>query len=277
MERAGKLLQDEELQEAMKDSGLGTPATRASIIERLKDMDYIVGVGKELQPTAKGSSLIHYLPVPALKSPEMTGQWEHKLHKVEEGELTATRFMAEMTCFVSDMVSRCLQGEKMITEVAPATVDQAEQVEDGSTCSKQVPSLDWGRCPLCGGVISENSRGYGCSNWRSNPPCRFVIWKTIAKKKLTPNQVRMLLTKGKTSLIKGFTSNKGSKFSAFLKIQEGKVVFEFDGASSAGVKSAATGSDKPTSVTAKSLSDKRVRSRSAKTGSTGPNSSNEQS
>lgn len=246
MERAGKLVLDEEFQEAMKDSGLGTPATRAAIIERLKTMDYIVSLGKELQPTPKGTALIHYLPVPSLKSPEMTGQWEYKLHKVEEGELTAKRFMTEMTCFVSDMVSRCLQGERMITEEAPVKVTErateksqqtSESVDDDDevqTDSKiqlnnKIQASEWGSCPLCGGTITENNRGYGCSNWHGSPPCRFVIWKTIAKKKLTPNQVRMLLSKGKTSLIKGFVSTKGTKFSAHLKLQESKVVFEFAG------------------------------------------------
>jgi len=208
MEGAGKLMEDDELREAMKDSGLGTPATRAATIERLKQVEYIRVEGKTLYPTAKGEQLIELITMPALVSPELTGSWEKRLSEMELGKDDPQAFMEDVAHMARTLVAEVAASEsKEITKPVRGPL---------------------GSCPLCGGDVIEGKRAYGCSNWKPEAGgCKFAVWKIIAKKRITLNQAKELLTKGKTSKLKGFVSKKGKKFSAALVIQDGKVQFEF--------------------------------------------------
>lgn len=208
MEGAGKLVEDDELREAMKDAGLGTPATRAAIIERLKKVEYIQVEGKTLYPTPKGEQLIDLVTMPALVSPELTGSWEKRLADMELGKDDPHQFMQDVESMVRSLV---------------AEVGASERAQIAKPIREPL-----GKCPLCGGDVIEGKRAYGCSKWKpADGGCKFVIWKTIAKKRITANQASQLLSKGKTPKLKGFVSSKGKKFSAALVLQDGKVQFEF--------------------------------------------------
>lgn len=208
MEGAGKLIDDDELREAMKETGLGTPATRAAIIERLKQVGYIEADGKTLRPTEKGEELIARINLPVLLSPELTGQWEKRLRDIEQSKESPMAFMTG------------------VTALTMALIEAARKSDAGSFRQLEYGAL--GKCPLCGGDVIENRKAYGCSNWRpENGGCKFAIWKKIAKKRITRNQARELLSKGQTNVLRGFVSKNGKKFSARLKLESGEVVFEF--------------------------------------------------
>jgi DNA topoisomerase-3 len=214
METAGKLIEDEELREAMKESGLGTPATRAETIETLIRREYIERVGKDLQATPKGLQVITMLEQHKLTSPELTGDWERRLAEIEHGRADRGAFMSEIEDFARETVEQiaALDREKL----------RPERVELGP-------------CPRCGAetgeVIRENSRAYGCTSWKSReePGCGFVIWKRVAGRTLTPELARQLIEEGRTrDVLTGFRSRNGKPFRARLVLNsEGKTEFEF--------------------------------------------------
>jgi len=214
METAGKLIDDEELREAMKESGLGTPATRAETIETLIRREYIERAGKDLTPTPKGLQVITMLEEHPLTSPELTGDWEKRLTDIEHGDDDRSKFIKDIEDFTRATVEKiaALDKEKL----------RPERVELGP-------------CPRCGAVtgeiIRENSKAYGCTSWKSReePGCGFVIWKRVAGRTLTPELARQLLEEGKTKeVISGFRSRAGKPFRARLVLNgEGKVEFDF--------------------------------------------------
>jgi DNA topoisomerase III len=214
METAGKLIDDEELREAMKDSGLGTPATRAETIETLIRREYIERVGKDLQATPKGIQVITMLEEHKLTSPELTGDWEHKLSDIEHGQGDRNAFMQGIADFTKETVERiaALDKEKL----------RPERVELGP-------------CPRCGAetgeIIRENSKAYGCTSWKSReePGCGFVIWKRVASRTLTPEIARQLIEERRTrEVLSGFRSRGGKPFRARLVLNdEDKIEFEF--------------------------------------------------
>jgi DNA topoisomerase-3 len=210
METAGKLIDDEELREAMKERGLGTPATRAETIETLIRREYVERVGKDLQATPKGLQVITMLEEHPLTSPELTGDWEKRLTDIEHGSGDRKGFMREIEGFTRSTVERiaALDREKL----------RPERVELGP-------------CPRCGETIRENSRAYGCTSWKSRdePGCGFVIWKRVAGRTLTPEVARQLLEEGRTrDVLSGFRSKAGKPFRARLVLNgEGKIEFEF--------------------------------------------------
>lgn len=209
METAGKLVDSEELRLLMKDSGLGTPATRAGIIEKLIRTGYVERNKKTLIPTEKGIYLIKNLPCEELKSPEMTGLWEKRINDVEKGK-------DNIESFISDIKKQtkiiCNSIIKTTTEndVKPFIVQES----------------DYGKCPLCGGNVIKTKWGYGCSNY-SSTKCSFSISGIICGKKITPTIVKKLLTKGTTGKMDGFKSKAGKSFSMTLKLIDGKTEFEF--------------------------------------------------
>jgi len=205
MENAGKMVEDEELRERMKENGLGTPATRAAIIERLLTVGYIERKGKSLVPTAKGMALLEIMPE-KLKSPELTGEWEKKLYDIERGKLEPKQYIDEIKSYTKEIVH--LAGNSKSNTIA----GEGRKIV--------------GKCPLCGENVTENKKGYGCSAWRTSG-CKFFLGK-IAGKKLSERQVKSLLEQGQTGIIKGFTSKKGTKFAAALKIDGGKITFVFE-------------------------------------------------
>ncbi|MFZ1997041.1 MAG: DNA topoisomerase 3, partial [Solirubrobacteraceae bacterium] len=157
METAGKLVDEEELREAMKDSGIGTPATRAAIIERLLQVGYIERDGRALVVTEKGLNVIRLLGEHPLTSPGLTGDWEHRLSNIEIGRDSREKFMGDIVKFTEDTV-----GEL-----------------DTKLKDVRIPRANLGPCPVCGRDINENRKGYSC--WgREDPGCGFVIWKAKA-------------------------------------------------------------------------------------------------
>ena len=214
METAGKLIDDEELREAMKESGLGTPATRAETIETLIRREYIERGGKDLMPTPKGLQVITMLEEHPLTSPELTGSWEKRLTDIEHGEEDRSKFIGD------------------IAEFTRATVEKIAELDKEKLRPERV---ELGPCPRCGAetgeIIKENSKAYGCTSWKSREEtgCGFVIWKRVAGRTLTPEIARQLLEEGKTKeVISGFRSRAGKPFRARLVLNdEGKVEFDF--------------------------------------------------
>jgi DNA topoisomerase III len=221
METAGKEVEDAELREAMKDSGIGTPATRASIIERLVDVGYLEREGRALVATEKGIQVIRLLNSHPLTSASLTGDWEHRLGLIERGEDTRPAFMTDIAKFTTETVQE---------------LDKLKGV--------RIERAKLGPCPVCGREISENRKGYSCWS-REDPGCGFVIWKRKAGKSLPVAVAKELIESlrhsreaghdpgvGKTAkAVTGFRSRSGRTFRAKLKleqVEEGKWRVDFD-------------------------------------------------
>ncbi len=209
METAGKLVEEDEMREAMKESGIGTPATRAAIIERLIDVGYVEREGRALVATEKGTNVIKFLGEHALTSPSMTGDWEHRLGRIEEGEESRERFMSD------------------IAEFARETVGEL----DAKLKEVRIPRANLGPCPVCGHDIVENRKGFSCWS-REDPGCGFVIWKSKAGKTLPITVARELISTGRTEkAVTGFKGRSGRSFRAKLALmqtEDGKWRVEFD-------------------------------------------------
>jgi DNA topoisomerase-3 len=209
METAGKLVDDEELREAMKDSGIGTPATRAAIIERLIEVGYVERDGRSLVPTEKGMNVVRLLDEHPLTSPGLTGEWEHRLARIDSGEETRSAFMEDIRRFTG------------------ATVGEL----DAKLKGVRIPRMTLGPCPICGREIVENRKGYSCWS-RDDPGCGFVIWKAKAGKQLPPAVARELIQTGRTAKpVAGFKGRSGRSFRAKLALmqtEDGKWRVEFD-------------------------------------------------
>jgi DNA topoisomerase-3 len=205
MEGAGKLVEDEELREAMSQRGLGTPATRAAIIEGLLGDGYVLREGRDLSATSKGMALIHllrHMGVAVLTSPELTGEWEHKLKQMEAGQFDRLTFMEEIRGFTRDIVSK-----------AQGFTDDAEGA---------FPDLEV-TCPQCGkGPFKENVRQFKCRS------CGLSVWKSLAGRPLGRDEIITLLEKKIVGPLEGFRSRFGKPFSAELEFDaEFKLKFVF--------------------------------------------------
>lgn len=188
MENAGRFVEDEELREQMKDSGLGTPATRAAIIERLITVGYIVRKGKSLVPTEKGMKLIAVVP-PELRSPETTGKWEKGLSRIAKGKMETDTFMGSIKRYVNYLVE---QSKVRSTNVVFAA--ERNRFGKGKKRNTTAKNKSLGVCPVCGGDVLENSKSFYCARWRGG--CKFTIWKSDFEPygiKLTPEQITELL------------------------------------------------------------------------------------
>ncbi|MBM82656.1 MAG: DNA topoisomerase III [Planctomycetaceae bacterium] len=311
METAGKLVDDDELREAMKERGLGTPATRAAIIEILLKRQYITRSKKTLLATDLGRYLIAIIRDDRLKSPELTGRWEAKLRQIEAGQVEAAEFMDEIAAYTTEIINSSDQPEADETAwgKCPKCNNAIIQGKRGFGCSKwkdgcgfvlwreyqnhvfsdeeircllqfgnltkpgqenvmlkmtssgavvQIPvpsegqrnngkskwggkkrgskrsfgkksnskSKSIGNCPLCQADVAEQKISFSCTKWKEG--CKFVIWKTIAGKRISARTAKTLISKGATSTLKGFQSKAGKPFAAKLKLVEGKVEMEFD-------------------------------------------------
>lgn len=215
MEGAGKLVEDDELRAAMEAKGLGTPATRAATIEGLIREEYVNRDGRELVPTPKAFSLLfalHMLHIVELASPELTGEWEHKLKLIEQGKLTRSEFMKQISELVKRFVTVIKTGE--IPDVVYATVPAP--------------------CPKCGGVVQENYRKFECQKGD------FSIWKVTSGREWSPEEVAELITRRVVGPLTGFRSRQGKPFSAVVRLtDELRVEFDF------GNKSGAEGGPAP--------------------------------
>ena len=165
METAGRQIDDEALREAMKEKGLGTPATRATTIELLLTREYIQREKKQLFATDAGRFLLCLIQSPRLKSAEMTGEWEAQLKEIEHGRSEPQTFMRQIVEFTHQIVKD----------------SEAQQIDDTA----------YGNCPRCGAAVIEGKRGYGCSAWRQG--CPFVFWKEQHGITFTVSQIRELL------------------------------------------------------------------------------------
>jgi DNA topoisomerase-3 len=205
MEGAGKLIEDDELREAMREKGLGTPATRAQIIEGLIQEKYVHRDGRELTPTAKAFSLmtlLHGLGVPELFSPELTAEWEFKLAQMEHGKLKREQFMREIIRMTKHIVA---QAKNYESDTIPG---------DFATLSA--------RCPKCGGEVHEKYKKFQCQS------CDFGLWKIIAGRQLEIPEAEALLTDRQVGPLEGFRSKIGRPFAARLKLNDAnEVQFDF--------------------------------------------------
>ena len=318
METAGKSVDDEQLREALKSKGLGTPATRAAIIETLLRRRYILRDKKKLLATDLGRYLMAIVRDVELKSPELTGKWEAKLRDIEAKRLAPEQFMDEIAQYTARIIReaevgladdrswgncpRCgcpvIEGKRgygcsawkdgckfvlwpiykdrelepadirellqrhvlprpvelsagpmilaltdsgEVTEIAiPSPEQQAGKIKqkrsasggsrkhskkDGKRDSADAASDALGACPLCTAEVRERPKSYSCSGWKQG--CKFVIWKTIAGKRISRPTAKMLLAKGQSRQLKGFKSKAGKPFEARLKLVHGKVQLEF--------------------------------------------------
>jgi DNA topoisomerase-3 len=213
MEGAGKMVDDEELRDAMREKGLGTPATRAAIIEGLIYEGYVERKARDLIATSKGISLITLLRnvrAETLCKPEMTGEWEFKLKQMERGQLSRVDFMHQIRGLTREIVEKVKGfGEKPI-EGEFTTLDLV--------------------CPQCGGgPYKEDYRTYTCAS------CGLRVWKSMAGREFEPDEVRELLTAGRVGPLDGFRSKMGRAFSAVVKLgKENKPEFEFENANGSG-------------------------------------------
>jgi DNA topoisomerase-3 len=202
MEGAGKLIDDEELKAAMQEKGLGTPATRAAIIEGLLTEKYMFREGREIIPTAKAFQLVTLLRglgVEELTKPELTGNWEHKLAEMEKGRLSREAFMAEIAAMTQRVVQKAKEYDR---DTIP-----------GDYATLKAP------CPNCGGVVKENYRRFTCTGADGQGEgCGFSMGKIPAGRSFELHEVEQLMTEHKLGPLEGFRSKAGWPFTAELKL-----------------------------------------------------------
>jgi len=195
MEGAGKLIDDDELRDAMAGKGLGTPATRAAIIEGLLGERYLLREGRELMPTAKAAqlmTLLRGLGVNELTAPELTGEWEYKLSQMEKGKISREQFMLEI--------------EKMTQIIVKRAKEYNNDTIPGDYATLKTP------CPNCAGVVKENYRRFACTK------CDFNMSKTPGSRQFEIEEVEELLAKRTIGPMQGFRSKMGRPFAAILRI-----------------------------------------------------------
>lgn len=241
METAGKLTEDEELAEMLKQNGIGRPSTRAAIIETLFRRKYIAKDKRKILPTATGIQLIGVIKNETLKSVELTGAWEKKLRQIENSEYSKDEFIKEMQIMVQGVVEsvkndhsgmKIQLGEYQKPNFKKSkwqrpessSPPKPESAPRKTIKSKAKPSspksnpLDGLLCPKCGsGLMIEGKRAFGCNRYKEG--CHFVLSFEIEGKKINPSQVKDLCLKKKTSKLKGFT-RAGQKVEGRLVLQQ---------------------------------------------------------
>lgn len=217
MEGAGKFVEDEELKAAMQEKGLGTPATRASIIEGLINEKYMLRDGRELVPTAKAfqlTTLLRGLDIQDLTKPELTGDWEYKLAQIEQGKLSRSAFMNDIAAMAQRIVQKAKEYDR---DTIP-----------GDYATLHTP------CPNCGGVVKENYRRFTCTGADGQSEgCGFSISKIPGGRSFELDEVEQLLINKKIGPLEGFRSKAGWPFTAEIKlsfddeIRNWKLEFDF--------------------------------------------------
>ena len=203
MEGAGKLVDDDELREAMQEKGLGTPATRAAIIEGLLNEKYMLREGREIIPTAKAfqlMTLLRGLQVEELSRPELTGEWEYKLAQMEQGKLSRATFMAEIAAMTEHIVKKAKEYDR---DTVP-----------GDYATLSTP------CPTCGGVVKENYRRYTCTGADgASEGCGFSFGKSPAGRTFEQAEVEQFMRDKKIGPLEGFRSKAGWPFVAEMALK----------------------------------------------------------
>ncbi|WP_099157841.1 type IA DNA topoisomerase [Virgibacillus ndiopensis] len=211
METCGKSYKEDDSDEVMGSIltgfSIGTAATRAETIKKLKDVGYVSGQGKNLLCTDLGRRLVETFPVKDLFDLEFTGRLEKTLSDIQKGNVSKREFLSLVFSFTNDSVATIKYGQDVIINEITSTQRTKEIL---------------GACPQCGSKVMEGTKGFGCSNWKSG--CKFVIWKNdkylaSMKKRATKTMVKELL-KNKVAYVKGLTSKKGSKFGAYLRYEK---------------------------------------------------------
>jgi len=208
MENAGKQIDDEDIAAVLHQKGIGTPATRAEIIENLIRKGYVVRQGKSLRPTVKGIRLIDSLKrihIDRLASPQLTGELEYQLLEVERGERSASDFLAEITQYAVEVVDRA------------KSFDYSELYEHAEPL---------GACPSCGRPVVENAWFYRCQPPLEEDDCPMRFWKDTSGRYLDPNSVRALCKDGVTPVLDGFTARNGRTYRGQIEVdrEEWKLV-----------------------------------------------------
>ena len=199
METAGKQVEDEELREMLKNNGIGRPSTRANIIETLFKRKYIEKKRKNLIATQTGIELIDTIEDELLKSPELTGEWESKLRKIEKGEYEANQFKEELIEMVTDLTQKVISGKgKVIIQE-----EKKEAPKEKKPRAKTEIVWEETQCPKCkSNNLMKGKTAVGCSDYKG---CGFKVPFEILGKKLSEKQLQDLILKSKTSKLKGFT------------------------------------------------------------------------
>ena len=230
METCGKSYKDEENEDVESEDmmnailsgfSIGTPATRAETIKKLKDVGYIYSKEKNLMCTELGKKLIEIFPVKELLDLEYTGRLEKILYDMEKGKVQKAQFLSHICKFTYNAVMNIKNDKNRLIYANPSEV---KPNEESKTKGDKSALESLGKCPLCGNDIIEGKKGFGCSNWKGG--CKFVLWKEdkyleTLKKKITKTMVKKLLKEGKVS-VKGLTDKDGKKFSANLSYQKNK-------------------------------------------------------
>ncbi len=214
MERAGEALEERELKRAMKKNGLGTPATRAAIIETLLSRGFVRRRDRDLVPTPQGRALVRAIPVPVLLSPRLTGEWEARLSGIAEGADSRPEFMTAIRDFARGVVKTILEAE-----IPPEPLRELSAVKEEDLGERL------GDCPLCGAAVHALRRGWGCRS------CALRIPGEIAGREVSRRMAAKLLSDRRTQVVKGFRSRAGKPFDAGLVVEEdGRIGFEFPAA-----------------------------------------------
>lgn len=215
METAGKQVEDEELRELLKNNGIGRPSTRANIIETLFKRKYIEKKRKNLVATPTGMELIDTIEDELLKSPELTGEWELKLRKIEKGEYEANQFKEELTQMVRELTWKVIQGQNKTIEIQEAKPEPKKERAPRKKTDFVWEEID---CPKCkSSKLIKGKTAIGCQNFQG---CGFKVPFEIFGKKLTEKQIQDLIKKGKSTKIKGFKTHPEDKGEGVLSFDE---------------------------------------------------------
>ena len=216
METAGKQVDDEELRELMKSSGIGRPSTRANIIETLFKRKYIERKKKNLMATTTGVELIDTIEDELLKSPELTGEWEFKLRKIEKGEYEASQFKDELIQMVTDLTRKVISEKAKIISFQ----NEVKELPKKEKVARKAVTIQWEeeQCPQCkSSRLVKGKTAIGCSNFKN---CDFKIPFVIFGKKITEKQILDSILKGKTTKLKGFTEHPNQLTEGILSLTE---------------------------------------------------------
>ena len=230
MENAGQLIEDPDLRAQIKKNGIGTPATRSGIIEKLIKIQYLKLDKKTqiLSPERFGEMVydVVNLTIPSLLNPKMTASWEKGLDGIVNGSITVQEFKEKLDAFIIKETENIAKNN-----ITNDLIKSFEQNKANTTLNKNNKSLNTNNssnlsCPICGSEIKKMNWGWGCSGYSSG--CKFSISNKIAGKSITDKNVKDLISKGSTEKITGFNSKKGNKFDAKIILDENyKTAFSF--------------------------------------------------